>query len=45
MRWVPGSGQASGDGRVWLIVAGEELRAWRDLPEGFQPLPLRLAGG
>ncbi|MCZ8326140.1 MAG: M67 family metallopeptidase [Sphingomonadaceae bacterium] len=26
---------ASGDGRVWAIVAGDEIGWWRDLPQGF----------
>lgn len=36
---------ASGDGRVWAIVAGEAIGWWRDLPHGFEPLSLRLARG
>jgi desampylase len=27
--------EAAGDGRLWAIVAGEDLRIWRDAPEGF----------
>jgi proteasome lid subunit RPN8/RPN11 len=27
--------EAAGDGRVWAIVAGEDLRIWRDTPEGL----------
>jgi proteasome lid subunit RPN8/RPN11 len=27
--------QASGDGRAWAIVAGKDLRIWRDDPEGL----------
>ena len=34
---------ASGDGRIWAIVAGGEVTLWHDLPGGFQALPLRLA--
>jgi proteasome lid subunit RPN8/RPN11 len=37
--------QASGDGRVWAIVAGGTVRLWRDLPGGFEPLPLRVEAG
>ncbi len=37
--------QASGDGRIWAIVAGETVTLWRDLPQGFEALPLRLAAG
>ncbi len=29
---------AAGDGKVWAIVAGGEVRLWRDDPEGFTPL-------
>ncbi len=36
---------ASGDGRIWAIVAGGQVRLWRDLPGQFEPLPLRLAAG
>ncbi|MBS3928161.1 MAG: M67 family metallopeptidase [Sphingomonadales bacterium] len=37
--------QASGDGRVWAIVAGGEVSWWRDTPQCFEPLPTRLAAG
>ena len=37
--------QASGDGRIWAIVAQGRVQLWRDLPEGFEPLPLRVVGG
>ncbi|MBK6800523.1 M67 family metallopeptidase [Novosphingobium sp.] len=37
--------QASGDGRIWAIVAGTTVTLWRDLPHGFEALPLRLAPG
>lgn len=30
--------QASGDGRVWAIVAEGEIRLWRDGDDGFVPL-------
>lgn len=36
---------ASGDGRIWAIVADQTVRLWRDDPTGFQPLPLRVAAG
>lgn len=30
---------AAGDGRVWAIIAGaDDVRFWRDCPEGFVPL-------
>jgi desampylase len=36
---------ASGDGRVWAIVAGGAVGWWRDQPGGFEPLPSRVVGG
>ncbi len=36
---------ASGDGRIWAIVAGGEVRFWRDEPGGFVVLPSRVVGG
>jgi proteasome lid subunit RPN8/RPN11 len=36
---------ASGDGRIWAIVAGGAIGWWRDTPEGFEPLPLRVVAG
>jgi proteasome lid subunit RPN8/RPN11 len=36
---------ASGDGRIWAIVAGETVLCWRDEPDGFAALPLRVAAG
>lgn len=33
---------ASGDGRVWAILAGMEIGWWRDAPGGFEALPLRV---
>ena len=36
---------ASGDGRVWAIVAGDEVALWRDTPGGFEPLPYRMVDG
>jgi proteasome lid subunit RPN8/RPN11 len=37
--------QASGDGRIWAIVADGAVTWWRDLPDHFEPLPTRLVGG
>lgn len=37
--------QASGDGRIWAIVAGGGVRWWRDKPDRFEPLPLRVVAG
>lgn len=37
--------QASGDGRIWAIIAGGEVRCWRDLPGRFEALSLRVAEG
>lgn len=36
---------ASGDGRVWAIVARNEIGWWRDKPDGFEALSLRVVGG
>jgi desampylase len=36
---------ASGDGRIWAIIANLEVALWRDEPGGFEPLPLRVAAG
>lgn len=36
---------ASGDGRIWAIVAGGAVQLWRDCPHGFEVLPLRVAAG
>ena len=33
---------ASGDGRIWAIVAAGAIGWWRDGPGGFEPLPLRV---
>lgn len=35
--------QASGDGRIWSIVAGDDVRFWRDEETGFVELSTRLA--
>jgi proteasome lid subunit RPN8/RPN11 len=37
--------RASGDGRIWVIVAGDRVGWWRDLPTGFETLPTRVAEG
>jgi len=36
---------ASGDGRIWAIIAGGTVTLWRDAPAGFEPLPTRVADG
>ena len=36
---------AGRDGKVWAIVAGDEVAFWRDLPDGFEPLPSRVVAG
>ncbi len=36
---------ASGDGRIWAIVAGDAIGWWRDAPGGFEALPLRVVAG
>ena len=35
---------ASGDGRVWAIVAGDTVTFWKDAPGGFHPLPYAPSG-
>ncbi|WP_309623816.1 M67 family metallopeptidase [Novosphingobium sp.] len=37
--------QASGDGRIWAIVAAGSVSWWRDTAKGFEPLPTRLLDG
>ena len=37
--------QASGDRRIWAIVAAGAVTWWRDAPGGFEPLPTRVAAG
>ena len=37
--------QASGDGRIWAIVAAGTVTWWRDAPSGFEALPTRVAAG
>ncbi|MFM5916246.1 MAG: Mov34/MPN/PAD-1 family protein [Novosphingobium sp.] len=36
---------ASGDGRIWAIVASGEVTWWRDAPQGFEALPTRVLPG
>ncbi|MEP6869258.1 MAG: M67 family metallopeptidase [Novosphingobium sp.] len=36
---------ASGDGLVWAIAANSAVLLWRDGPQGFAPLPYRVAEG
>ena len=36
---------ASGDGRVWAIVAAREVTFWRDAPGSFEALPTRVVDG
>jgi proteasome lid subunit RPN8/RPN11 len=36
---------ASGDGKIWAIVAAGEVAFWRDLPGGFEALPYQLVDG
>ena len=35
---------AAPDGKLWLIVAGERIGAWRAGPDGFEPLKWSLDG-
>ncbi len=35
---VTDQAMASGDGRIWAIVAGEEITFWLDQEGGFRPL-------
>ncbi len=35
--------EASGDGRIWAIVAAGAVTWWRDQPGGFEVLPTRVA--
>ena len=37
--------QASGDGRIWAIVAAGGVNWWRDAPHGFEALSTRVAPG
>ena len=36
---------ASGDGRVWAIIAGRDVRFWMDGEQGFVALPFTLIDG
>ena len=36
--------QASGDRRLWAIVAAGEITLWRDDPQGFSAVPFRVVG-
>lgn len=36
---------AAGDGRVWAIIAGEDVRFWQDAGEGFTALSYRVTDG
>ena len=36
---------ASGDGRIWAIIAQANVLCWRDGPDGFEALPLRVVDG
>lgn len=37
--------QASGDGRIWAIVAAGSVTWWRDGKDCFEPLPTRIIEG
>ena len=37
--------EASGDGRVWAIVASGQVSWWQDTPRGFEALPTRVVPG
>ena len=37
--------QASGDGRIWAIIAAGGVTWWRDAAHGFEALPTRVAPG
>ena len=37
--------EASGDGRVWAIVASGQVSWWQDTPRGFEALPTRVLPG
>lgn len=36
---------AAGDGRIWAILAGDDVRFWRDGKEGFTALPFTMIDG
>lgn len=31
---------AAGDGKLWVIVAGDAIAAWRSTPDGFEPVAI-----
>lgn len=35
------SAMAAPDGKIWLIVAQDDVRAWRATPRGFQEVAIR----
>jgi proteasome lid subunit RPN8/RPN11 len=35
---------ANGDGKVWAILAGEDVTFWEDGEQGFTALPFTMAG-
>jgi len=37
--------EATGEGRVWAIVASGKVTWWRDTAGGFEPLPTRVVPG
>ena len=39
------SEQASGDGRIWAIIANEAISFWQDTYSGFERLPYALGDG
>ena len=39
---VKDAASAAGDGKIWAIIAGEEVTFWRDTPQGFEPLSYRV---
>lgn len=42
---VTDQASASGDGRIWAIIAAGTIGWWRDAPGGFEALPLRVLTG
>ncbi|MFN3864779.1 MAG: Mov34/MPN/PAD-1 family protein [Erythrobacter sp.] len=36
---------AAGEGRVWAIIAGDDIRFWKDGKEGFTPLSFTISDG
>jgi desampylase len=35
---------STGDGSIWLIIAGGIITGWRAVPGGFEPLPILQSG-